>query len=88
MSQKHVELLIGRLLTDEDLRDAFTRAPFETLADYLQQGWDLSRGEIDAFIQTDLGFWTAAAAQLPSRLRRSSLQSELKAATGSRQPSS
>jgi hypothetical protein len=49
MSQRHVELLIGRLLTDDDLRDEFTRAPFETLAEYCQQGWDLSRGEIDAF---------------------------------------
>jgi len=85
MSQKHVELLIGRLLTDDDLRDEFTRSPFETLADYCQQGWDLSRGEIDAFIQTEVGFWNTAAAQLPSRLRRSSLQSHLKAATGSRQ---
>jgi hypothetical protein len=85
MSQKHVELLIGRLLTDEDLRDEFTRAPFETLAGYCEQGWDLSRGEIDAFIETDVGFWSAAASQLPSRLRRSSLQAELKAATGSRQ---
>ena len=73
MSQRHVELLIGRLLTDDDLRDEFTRAPFETLAEYCQQGWDLSRGEIDALIQTDVRFWRSAAAQLPSRLRRSTL---------------
>jgi hypothetical protein len=73
MSQRHVELLIGRLLTDEELRDEFTRAPFETLAGYCQQGWDLSRGEIDAFMQTDLRFWRMAAEQLPSRLRRSVL---------------
>jgi len=73
MSQRHVELLIGRLLTDDDLRDEFTRAPFETLAEYCQRGWDLTRGEIDALMQTDMGFWRNAAAQLPSRLRRSSL---------------
>ena len=73
MSQRHVELLIGRLLTDDDLRDEFTRAPFQTLAVYCQQGWDLSRGEIDAFMQTDVRFWTTTAEQLPSRLRRSSL---------------
>jgi hypothetical protein len=73
MSQRHVELLIGRLLTDEELRDEFTRAPFETLAGYCQQGWDLSRGEIDAFMQTDLRFWRMAAEQLSSRLRRSVL---------------
>ena len=74
MSQRHVELLIGRLLTDDDLRDQFTRAPFDTLAAFCQQGWDLSRGEIDALAATDLSFWSAAAARLPSRLRRSSLR--------------
>ena len=73
MSQRHVELLIGRLLTDDDLRDEFTRAPFETLAGYCQQGWDRTRGEIDAFMHTDGRFWRSAAAQLPSRVRRSSL---------------
>jgi len=74
MSQRNVELLIGRLLTDEDLRDEFTRAPFQTLAAFCQQGWELSRGEIDAFTQTDAEFWSLAAAGLPSRLRRCSLQ--------------
>jgi hypothetical protein len=82
MSQRNVELLIGRLLTDDDLRDAFTRAPFQTLAAFCQQGWELSRGEIDAFTQTDAEFWTLAAAGLPSRLRRCSLQ------TGARSKSS
>ena len=75
MSQRNVELLIGRLLTDEDLRGQFTRAPFETLAEFCEKGWDLSRGEIDAFTQTDADFWERAAARLPSRLRRCSLQS-------------
>jgi hypothetical protein len=76
MSQRHVELLIGRLLTDEDLREDFARAPFDTLAAFCQQGWDLSRREIDAFTQGDVGFWSVAAARLPSRLRRSSLRSQ------------
>jgi hypothetical protein len=84
MSQRHVELLIGRLLTDEELRDEFTRAPFETLVAFCEKGWELSRGEIDAFTQTDAGFWTVAAERLPSRLRRSSLRSESPAAPSSR----
>jgi hypothetical protein len=49
MSQRHVELLIGRLLTDEELREDVTRAPLDTLAAFCEQGWELSRGEIDAF---------------------------------------
>ena len=31
--QRHIELLIGRLATDEDFRDAFQREPEKTLAD-------------------------------------------------------
>jgi hypothetical protein len=76
MSQRHVELFIGRLLTDDDLRAEFTRSPLETLRGYCRRGWDLSSGEIEALMQTDVRFWTTAAAQLPSRLRRCSLQPE------------
>jgi hypothetical protein len=76
MSQRNVELLIGRLLTDEELRSQFTRDPFETLTEYCQQGWELTRGEIDAFVQTDVRFWSLAAARLPSRLQRCSLRSD------------
>ena len=83
MSQRHVELLIGRLLTDDDLRDEFTRAPFDTLAAFCQQGWELSRHEIDAFTQTDVAFWSLAASRLPSQLRRSSLKSEFGTASSS-----
>jgi hypothetical protein len=83
MSQRHVELLIGRLLTDDELRDEFTRAPFETLTACCEHGWDLSRREIDAFAQTDVAFWSLAASRLPSELRRSSLKSELRTGASS-----
>lgn len=76
MSQRNVELLIGRLLTDEELREQFTRAPLETLTGYCQQGWELTRGEIDAFVQTDIRFWNLGATRLPSRLQRCSLREE------------
>jgi hypothetical protein len=76
MSQRHVEVLIGRLLTDKALREDFARAPFDTLAAFCQQGWDLSRREIDAFTQIDVEIWSVAAARVPSRLRRSSPRSQ------------
>ena len=76
MSQRHVELLIGRLVTDEDLRRQFGRAPFETLAALSDQGWELTRGEIDALVETDAQLWTRVAAKLPSRLQRCSLRSD------------
>lgn len=76
MSQRNVELLIGRLLTDEELRHRFSQAPFETLAALADQGWELTRGEIDALVETDAHLWGRVAAKLPSRLQRCSLRSE------------
>jgi hypothetical protein len=74
MSQRNVEILIGRLLTDEELRAQFLQAPFETLTALSEQGLELTRGEIDALVQTDVQLWGRVAAKLPSRLQRCSLQ--------------
>ena len=76
MSQRNVELFIGRLLTDGDLRQRFIDAPGPTIADYCDQGWELSRGEVDALVATDVRLWFIAAAGVPSRLRRCSLRSD------------
>jgi hypothetical protein len=38
MSQRNVEILLGRLLTDEELRRSFARAPLETLTEFSEQG--------------------------------------------------
>ena len=76
MSQRNVEMLIGRLLTDEELRLRFVRQPFETLADLCQKGYELSRGEIDAFLTTDSEVWTSAAERISARLQRCSLRIE------------
>jgi hypothetical protein len=75
MSQRNVEILIGRLLTDEELRAQFLHAPFETLTALSEQGLELTRGEIDALVQTDVQLWGRVAAKLPSRLQRCSLRS-------------
>jgi hypothetical protein len=75
MSQRNVEILIGRLLTDEELRTQFLHAPFETLTALAEQGLELTRGEIDALVQTDVQLWGRVAAKLPSRLQRCSLRS-------------
>jgi len=75
MSQRNVELFIGRLLTDADLRQRFIDAPKPAIADFCEQGWELSRGEIDALVETDARLWFLAASGLPSRLQRCSLKS-------------
>ena len=74
MSQRNVELLIGRLATDEELRLQFSRAPFETLSALADEGMDLTRGEIDALAQTEAQLWARLAAKLPSRLQRCPLR--------------
>jgi hypothetical protein len=76
MSQRNVQLVIGRLLTDEELRQRFLRGPAETLAELSEQGWDLTRGEIDALMEIDTHLWGRVAAKLPSRLQRCSLRSD------------
>ena len=50
MSHRTIERVIGRLLTDEELRLKFTRFPRRTLAELGEQGWELSRVEVDALL--------------------------------------
>jgi hypothetical protein len=74
MSQRNVELLIGRLLTDEDMRRQFMRKPAGAIEDFCRQGWELSQGEIDALTATDATMWSELAKRIPSRLQRCSLK--------------
>jgi hypothetical protein len=76
MSQRNVQLVIGRLITDEELRLRFLRAPSETLVELSERGWDLTRAEIDALLETDAQLWGRVALKLSSRLQRCSLRSE------------
>jgi hypothetical protein len=76
MSHRHVEILIGRLLTDEDLRRRFTREPRATLDELLQQGWELTPSEVDALLSPETSVWSEMARRIPSKLQRCSLRSE------------
>ena len=75
MSQRTIERTIGRLLTDEELRHEFIRAPRRTLATLNEQGWELSRVEIEALLETEANLWSEAAARIDPRLQRCSLKS-------------
>ena len=74
MSQKTVQLMIGRLLTDEDLRLQFVERPRETLAELRDQGFDLTNDEIDALARSDPKMWPAAARRIHPRLQRCSFR--------------
>lgn len=75
MSQKTVQLLMGRLLTDEDLRARFAERPLETLTELRDQGFELTQDEIEAFAQSDPKMWPSMARRIHPRLQRCSLRS-------------
>ena len=74
MSQRSVQLVIGRLLTDEELRAGFVERPRDTLAELREQGFELTDDEIDALARSDAKAWPAMARRIHPRLRRCSLR--------------
>jgi hypothetical protein len=74
MSQRTVERVVGRLITDEEFRLEFTRLPERTLAALVGQGWELTAFEVDALVQTDTKLWSDGARRINPRLQRSSLK--------------
>jgi hypothetical protein len=75
MAHKHVQLIIGQILTDEELRGRFLNQPFETLAALRDNGFDLSKSEIDALLVTDPRLWRAGPHWVDSRLQKCHLSS-------------
>jgi hypothetical protein len=76
MSQRTIERVIGRLVTDEELRLKFIRAPRRTIAELGEQGWELSGLEIEALLAIELGLWSQVAARIDPRLQRCSLKTK------------
>ena len=76
MAHRTIERIIGRLLTDEDLRLKFKRSPKRTLAELAEQGWELTRIEVDALLSTEVRLWSEVAARIDPRLQRCSLKNE------------
>jgi hypothetical protein len=74
MSQRTVQLLMGRLLTDEDLRARFVERPRETLTELRDQGFELTDDEIDALARSDAQMWPEMARRIHPRLQRCSLR--------------
>lgn len=70
MAHRTLQLIIGQILTDEDLRGRFLDQPFETLAALREKGLDLSTTEIDALLLTDRRLWQAGPGWIDARLQR------------------
>jgi hypothetical protein len=71
---RSVEILIGRLITDEAFRNAFQRNPGEALAAARVWGLELTAAEMNAVLDTDRLLWDRVATELDSRLQKASLQ--------------
>ena len=52
MAHRIIEMLIGRLITDEEFRSKFLENPEKTLTDLNDQGLELSRTEVAALVST------------------------------------
>ena len=76
MAQRVIEMLIGRLITDEGFRNEFLRDPEATLHALSDRGLELSRTEIAALLNTDRTLWARAANAVDPRLQKASLKNE------------
>jgi hypothetical protein len=76
LAQRIIEMLIGRLITDEQFRCEFLDDPETTLIDLRDRGLELSRTEIAALVSTDPALWVSTAERLDPRLQKISLKNE------------
>jgi hypothetical protein len=74
VSQRNVEIAIGRLVTDEAFREMFIRDPASALAQFIESGYELTPLEVSAVESTDRGLWTRTAEQIDPRLQKVSLK--------------
>jgi hypothetical protein len=75
MGHRSVEILIGRLVTDEDLRRQFVAEPHETIRLVQQRGGlELTAAEVDALLASPIAIWEVLAAALDPRLQKASLK--------------
>ena len=74
MAQRGIEILIGRLMTDEAFRVAFLENRELTLQGFSEAGYELTPIEIIAVLSTPADVWSRAADRIDPRLQKSSLR--------------
>jgi hypothetical protein len=70
VSQKTAQLIIGRILTEEELREQFVLSPAQVLQRLRHEGHELTDIEVEALANTDSRVWTETAPRIPPRLQR------------------
>jgi outer membrane protein, heavy metal efflux system len=70
MSQWGVQLVIGRLITDESFRRQFEERGRECLIGLSERGIDLNDAEVAALVEASPRLWSRMAARIDRRLRK------------------
>jgi hypothetical protein len=70
MTQKNVEMVIGRLVTDADFRRRFARDPEGALASLKESGVELNRVETEELLAIDPRKFEVLDPVVSSRLQR------------------
>jgi Ribosomally synthesized peptide prototyped by Frankia Franean1_4349. len=76
MTHRNVETLIGRLATDPGLRRRFAEDPDGTLQELRDEGFELTRVELEALASTDADALRSFADTLDRRIRRAAKEGE------------
>ena len=76
MSQKSVEIVIGRLVTDEVLRGRFFAEPAGTLRSLHEGGLDLNPAETEALLEMPADSWAVVASWVHPRLQKIALKGD------------
>jgi len=74
VTQRCIEMVIGRLVTDEEFRDTFLGDPHRALGELLERGTHLTHAEIGALVATEPTLWGRVAEQIDPRLQKASLK--------------
>jgi hypothetical protein len=74
MAQRSIEILIGRLVTDEAFRSAFRADAVATLIGFVESGYELTALEIAALRTTPPDVWECVAGQIDPRLQKASFR--------------
>jgi DNA-binding NarL/FixJ family response regulator len=70
MSQWGVQMVIGKLITDEGFRRRFEERRGDCLANLCERGIDLDDSEIAALVEADPRLWSRMATRIDRRLRQ------------------
>jgi hypothetical protein len=76
VTQRNIEIVIGRLLTDEAFRESFQDDPERALRALVERGTHLTEAEIAALVSIDSELWPLVADRIDPRLQKARLTSE------------